>query len=133
MTGPGRPRADGDAPLALIRISLLLGVLLLGAVSWFLHRDPSRQPNDPGSLVALQRVMVGVWVLAIVTLLALRPRLSRLTGQARRSFLLVMWALGEGAALIGGVHYYLSGDARSFLGGLVVMLGAFLLFPIRRE
>ena len=133
MTGPGRPRADGDAQLALIRISLLLGVLLLGAVSWFLHRDPARQPNNPESLVVLRRAMLGVWVLTIAALLALRPRLSRVTGAARRSFLLIMWALGEGAALIGGVHFYLSGDARSFLGGLVVMLGAFLLFPIRRE
>ena len=133
MTGPARPRPEGDAALALIRISLLLGVLLFGAVSWFLHRDPARQPTSPESLVMIRRAMVGVWVLAIAALLALRPRLSRLAEGARRSYLLVAWAIGEAAALIGGVHYFLSGDLRSFLGGLVVMLGAFLLFPIRRE
>ena len=133
MTGPGRPRAGSDATMAIIRISLLMGVLLFGAVSWFLHRDPSRERADPESLAALRRAMLAVWVLAIAAILALRPRLGRVTGEARRSFLLIVWAIGEGAALIGGVHYFLGGDPLSFLGGLVVMLGAFLLFPIRQE
>jgi hypothetical protein len=133
VSGPGRPRAGGDAALALVRISLLLGVLLFGAVTWFLHRDPSWQPRSPESLPAVRRAMLAAWVLAIVGLLALRTRLARLTGDARRSLLVVAWAVGEGAALFGGVYYFLSGDAMSFLGGLLVMLAALLLFPVRRE
>ena len=131
MTGPGRPR--GDAPIALIRISLLLGVLLFGAVTWFLHRDPSWQPQDPSTVAGVRRAMYVVWAGAIVTLLALRPRLGAATGAARQSLLVIAWAIGEGAALLGGVYYFLTDDARAFLGGLIVMLGAFLLYPIRRE
>jgi hypothetical protein len=133
VTGPGRPRAGGAAALALIRISLLLGVLLFGAVTWFIHRDATRQPSDPELVAALRRAMLAAWGLAIVALLALRPRIGRLTGGAHRSLLVIAWAIGEAAALFGGVHYFLSGDARSFLGGLIVMLGAFLLYPVRRE
>ena len=133
MTGPARQPPSADATLALIRISLLLGVLLFGAVSWFVHRNPSWRPSDADALPVLRRVMLAVWVLAVAALLAVRPRLERLTGGARRSTLVIAWAIGEGAALFGGVYFYLSGDALSFLGGLVVMMAALLLFPIRRE
>lgn len=132
MTGPGQPRPTSEATLALIRISLLLGVLLFGAVSWFLHRDPTWRPGDPAALRMLQRAMLAQWVLAIAMLLFFRTRLDRTTGQARSTLLLIGWAIGESAALFGGVHFFLSGDILSFLGGLVVMMAGLLLFPIRR-
>jgi hypothetical protein len=132
MTGPIRPRGS-DAVFALIRISLLLGVLLFGAVTWFVHRNPSWRPQSPDALRPLRVVMLAGWVAAIIALIALRPRLGRLTDDARRTFLVICWAIGEGAALLGAVHYFLSGDPLSFLGGLVVMMAALLLYPIRRE
>ncbi len=133
MTGPGRRRSADDAGLALIRISLLLGVLLFGAVSWFIHRGPSWRPDNPDALSLIRRAMFIVWALAVAALLALRSRLGRATGVARRTLLVSAWAVGEAAALFSAVYFFMSGDVVGFLGGLVVMMAALLLFPIRQE
>jgi ABC-type Mn2+/Zn2+ transport system permease subunit len=71
-------------------------------------------------------------VVAVLLLLVLRARLARLTESAGRSVLIIAWAIGEAAALFGGVYYFLSGEPQWFIIGLFLMLASFILFPIRR-
>ena len=124
---------QSPAALAVIRIAMLVGVLLFGAVIWFLQGRPGWAPPTPASLPTLRVAVFAAWGLAAVVLLALRVRAARPGGAARGTLSLVAWAVGEGAALMGGVYYFLSGDARWFLGGLFVMLASFLLFPVPRR
>jgi hypothetical protein len=89
-------------------------------------------PAEPDLLRTLRVAMLATWVVATVLLLVLRARLARLTEVAGRSILMIAWAIGEGAALFGGVYYFLSGDGTWFVIGLFFMLASFILFPIRR-
>jgi hypothetical protein len=131
------PRVRRDAPppastLAIIRIALLIGVLMFGAVSYLVQRGETWAAAAPDLLATLRVGMLATWVVAILLLLVLRARLTRLTEVAGRSVLIIAWAIGEGAALFGGVYYFLSGSAQWFIIGLFVMLASFILFPIRR-
>lgn len=118
--------------LAIIRISLLVGVLLFGAVTYYVQRGEEWRPTPADDLSTLRLVMLSTWVVAVALLLVLRVRLGGLAEPAARSMLIVAWAIGEGAALFGGVYYFLSGEPPWFIIGLFLMLSSFILFPIRR-
>lgn len=132
------PRVRPNAPppvstLAIIRIALLVGVLMFGAVTYTVQRGDTWQAAGAELLATLRVALLATWVVAVVLLLVLRARLARLAEVAGRSVLIIAWAVGEGAALFGGVYYFLSGDPQWFLIGLFVMLASFILFPIRRS
>lgn len=128
---PPRQPAPASA-LAILRIALLAGVLAFGAVTYYVQRGATWRPAAPDALDMVRIAMLSTWVVAVLLLLILRARLTRLTEAAGRSVLVIAWAVGEGAALFGGVYYFLSGDAQWFIAGLFVMLAAFILFPVRR-
>lgn len=131
------PRVRGSSPppasLAVIRLALLVGVLMFGAVTYMVQRGDTWTPARPELLGMLRIAMLSVWVVAILLLFILRARLTSLSETAGRSVLIIAWAVGEGAALFGGVYYFLSGSAEWFIIGLFVMLASFILFPIRRR
>jgi hypothetical protein len=135
LTNPRiRPSAAPPAStLAVIRIALLGGVLMFGAVTYMVQRGDTWQAAGPDLLGTLRVALLATWVVAVVLLLVLRARLTRLTEVAGRSVLIIAWAVGEGAALFGGVYYFLSGNPEWFIIGLFVMLASFILFPIRRR
>lgn len=124
---PGDLRA-----LALIRISLLVGVLIFGALTWWLQRAGDRPPSDPASLRTLRTAGFAIWAAALALLGFLRTRLAGLSESARRSYLVIGWGVAEAVALFGGVVYFLTGDPRWYLAGLFFMIGSFLVFPLRR-
>lgn len=128
---PPRQAAPAGA-LAVLRIALLAGVLAFGAVTYYVQRGESWRAAAPEALSMMRLAMLSTWLVAAVLLLILRVRLTRLTEAAGRSVLVIAWAVGEGAALFGGVYYFLSGEAQWFIAGLFVMLAAFILFPVRR-
>jgi hypothetical protein len=128
---PGAPPPAGT--LAVIRIALLVGVLMFGVVTYVVQRGETWQPAASSLLETLRIALLATWVVAVVLLLILRARLTRLAEVAGRSVLIIAWAVGEGAALFGGVYYFLSGDPQWFLIGLFLMLASFILFPIRRR
>ncbi|HUF30546.1 MAG TPA: hypothetical protein VMM77_07750 [Gemmatimonadaceae bacterium] len=131
-----RMRASGSPPpassLAVVRIALLMGVLMFGAVTYYIQRGANWEPAAPDVLNTLHVVVLVVLVLAVVLLLVLRMRPAPHGHTAGRPMLILPWAIGEAAALFGGVYYFLSGNAQWFIIGLFVMLASFILFPIRR-
>lgn len=129
---PSRRSPPPASSLAVIRIALLAGVLMFGAVTYYVQRGANWEPAAPDVLNTLYTVMLAVLVLAVVFLLVLRARLGRRPGTGERSLLVVAWAIGESAALFGGVYHFLSGNAQWFIIGLFIMLASFILFPIRR-
>jgi hypothetical protein len=134
LTNPRLPGSPPTPPstLAIIRIALLMGVLAFGGITYMVQKGETWAPAEPDLLAPLRVAMLATWVMATVLLLVMRARLARLTETAGRSILMVAWAIGEGAALFGGVYYFLSGDGTWFVIGLFFMLASFILFPIRR-
>lgn len=121
------PRA---ATLRIIRIAFLSGVLMFGALVYYLdgQRGPLGTPN-PG---ALQVANLGLLVLAAVGIMIIQRRHAAERDPARRSTLNIAgWAMGEATALFGGVHYMLVGSPIPYLVGLTMMIAAFVVVPIR--
>ncbi|MGI9076613.1 MAG: hypothetical protein ACR2G6_04660 [Gemmatimonadaceae bacterium] len=124
--------SGGRRDLALIRISLLIGVIIFGALTWWLQRTGERPPSDLSALRKLQMVGFAFWGTAFALLVFLRTRLGSVSDSARRSYLVISWGVAEAVALFGGVVYFLFGDARWYIAGLFFMIGAFLVFPLRK-
>jgi hypothetical protein len=117
-------------PLQVSRLSLVAGVLLLGAVTLFIHTQSTWKPTvlSPGVGFALVAFVVAAVAIAAM----MRGRIMGESDPARRASLLVTgWAIGEGAGLFGGVVFLLSGQAQWYLIGVLATLGAFALLPAR--
>ena len=131
---PGEPRSTAPVTpqqLAVMRGALLTGVLLFGAVTWFMHRGGARAA-DSGTAEALRLLVPALAVGAVVAAFVVRGALAPITDAARRPGLkLLAWAVGEGAALAGGVHYFLSGDPRLYAVGVAAMVATFIVVPAR--
>lgn len=115
--------------LALVRVTILTGALLIGGIIWFLQRDPSWIPTGPRFPV--QPIAVGLWAAAIVSVLGLRLAWGRTKDVKRRvHFSIMALAVAEAPALYGAVVYFLSGDPRLYLTGVFLMLTTLIVFPI---
>lgn len=127
---PGLPPR---AALALVRLLIVGGVLALGAGAWLLHDLDLVEPR-PERAEPLRWAVTGVWVAAGAGVLWLRARHARSSLPAeRRRLAVVAWALGETPALVGAVHYGLSGRPTHWGAGLVFLAVVLLLFPVRDE
>ncbi len=112
---PADPRSQ---PLQLIRLFLMTGVLLFGAVVLFVHRQPNWKPSVLP--IAVEYVLVAYSILAALVAMVLKGRVGRERDPQRRaSMLLVGWTAGEGAALIGVIIFYITGQAQWYGLGLL--------------
>jgi hypothetical protein len=120
------------ASLGLIRLALLAGVLLLGAVSWYTHRQAGWTSAPLETLRLLSTAVRAIWVaafvgLVIVFVVAQRRPVAAQTGR----YEIIGWALGEAPALAGGIYYLLGGDPRRYMWGVAGLLLTFVIFPGR--
>ena len=120
-----------SATLRIIRIALLSGVLMFGGIAYYLTGEAGGglAPENAGTL---QVVNVILLMAAMVGVLMMQRRHRAERDPARRSTLnITAWAMGEAVALFGGVHYLLAGNPLPFMIGLMTMVAAFVLVPIR--
>lgn len=126
-----RPPASA-AMLFIIRLSFLASVALFGAVTWYVHsrqEQPFTAPNP-----ALDWVVIGVWAAAAVGLMVLSRRYRDATRRSERVTLAIIgWAVGEAAGMIGGVHYFITGNPLRYGYGLLIFSVSLLFFPIPQD
>jgi hypothetical protein len=126
---PQHPGAS-SAALRMIRISLLMAVVVTGAmVSVMVQNDPPRAPE-------LARPMLLVNIVYLIGAMAgilyfQRRHAAEPLRQRRVTFNVVAWALGESTGLFGAAHYLLVGSPIPWLVGLAVLVAAFVLVPVR--
>jgi hypothetical protein len=115
--------------LALIRIALLVGVLVFGAIVWHLRRsaDTSFAVDPRGLRIAGQ----AVWGLMTLGTLGLFLAAGRASPERRAAFSVIAWALGEATAVYGGLFWLLLGDRQWYLYGVACLLLTYFIFPIR--
>lgn len=112
------------ASLRIIRLALLGGVLLFGAVIAFLHSRgelPSRPTPLDQPIIAW--VFFGLCVGAAAVIVVLRGMAERAPAFEKQAGLVIAaWASGESVALLGAVHWFLTGRPTLFLVGLAVFV-----------
>ena len=113
------PLPAGARSLLLIRLAMSVGVGTFLVVAWLLHgRGPL--PLDPTVLANLKTAMYVAVGAAAAAIMALRLRLGEAAPAMRRSLSVVSWAVGEFAAIFGGVLLLFTGDWRLALPGVLV-------------
>ena len=117
-------------PIQLIRLALIAGVLMFGAVTLFVHRQSSWKAGTLPSAVGY--ALLAYAIVAISVAGAMRGRLLREPDPQRRASLLIIgWVIGEAAALCGVVIFFVTGAGQWYLLGLAAMLGVFAFLPTR--
>jgi hypothetical protein len=126
---PPGANAGTTRTLGIIRIALLVGVLVFGAVVWFLRRsgDAAVGVDPRGMRLAGQ----AVWTVATLGTLGLFLAAGRVSPEGRARFAVIAWALGESTAIYGGVFWLLLGDPQWYLYGVACLLLTYFIFPIR--
>ena len=125
-------RPASPATLAVVRMAILGGVLAFGGVVLYLTRQPDWRPAPGAQGELFSYAGLGVWIVATVGLLLLRRRWQRETDPARRTPLMIVgWALGEVPAVWGGIVFLLTGNPQRYVTGLLFLVMAFLLLPVR--
>ena len=115
---PGR--AQTARSLFLIRVAMAVGVAMFLVVSYVisaLGRPPAASPSAVRTLTTAMYTAVGI---AAAIIMGLRLRIDAAAPDMRRSLTVVSWAIGEFAALFGGVVLLLSGDWSAALPGALV-------------
>ena len=115
------PAPASDAKVFfLIRLAMTVGVITFVAVAWFLQGRGEIPARSVSSLTALTTAMYTAVGIAAAVVMALRLRIASAEPAMRRSLSVVAWAVGEFAALFGGVMLFLTGDLRLVLPGALV-------------
>ena len=117
-------------PVQLIRLALIGGVLMFGAVTLFIHAQPSWKPATLPSATSYALLACSIISVAIAS--AMRGRVLREPDPQRRASLLITgWSVGEAAGLFGGVVFFVTGQSQAYLLGLLAMLASFALLPTK--
>jgi hypothetical protein len=117
--------------LLVIRTAMLLGVLLFGAVTWYTKRQEHPAILTPATARAFGYIFAAIACAAVAGLMFMRTRLETTTEQGQLLVLYVVgYALAEGAAVFGGVVWFLGGAQAWYIAGLILMVVAFQVLPV---
>ena len=113
------PAASAKVML-LIRVAMTVGVVTFIVVAWAL-RGRGDMPVVPApSRATLTTVMYAAVGVAAAIIVALKLRIAGSAPAMARSLSVVAWAVGEFAAIFGGVMLFLTGELRLALPGVLV-------------
>ena len=127
------PPPPSTAALAVIRLALLLGVLTFGAMTTFILRRGDPRPPAGDTLDTLRIVGIVLWVIAVLAVVFLRFRGTRIAGRMGSATPAILgWTIGEAVAIFGGVYYFMSGRPSWYLNGVLFLVATFVIFPLRR-
>ena len=115
----------------LIRIALLSGVLVFGAVAYVVRQGGSPPSLSGEGAHTMRFVGMGVWIVALLGLVGMRLLLRERIERGRDTQLpIIAWALAEAPALFGGVFFLMTGDWTIYAAGVVGLVASFALFPV---
>ncbi|MBW7932791.1 MAG: hypothetical protein H3C62_04095 [Gemmatimonadaceae bacterium] len=109
-----------DKQLLVIRVAMTAGVVTFLVVAWIVSSRSAAPMLTPDRVRILTTVMYAAVGLAAAGIMALRLRLASVSPAMRRSLSVVAWAVGEFAAIFGGVLLLLTGDWTLALPGALV-------------
>ncbi|MBI2408829.1 MAG: hypothetical protein HYV19_11055 [Gemmatimonadetes bacterium] len=114
----------------VIRIAMAVGVATFIVVAAVLHGKGQLAAPPAATLSKLKTAMYVAVGVAAAIVMALRLRIESATPATRRALAVIAWAVGEFAALFGGVLFLLGGDWRLVLPGALVFAMSLAVVPI---
>lgn len=113
---------------------MLAGLLLFGAVTWFVARQGNTAALAPERARLYLYIFIALAASALAGMIAIRSRLASAgsPGQAVTLYL-VGYAFAEGAALFGGVAWFLGASIQLYVAGLLVVAAGFQILPVRAD
>jgi hypothetical protein len=113
-----------------IRLAMMGGVLLFGAVAWFATRTEAWMPPASDVLATLTTVGRITWAIAVCGIIVLFSRHRNTESPVTRSSVaIIAWAVGEALALFGAVFLYLTGQPMWYVFGILAISLTFVAFP----
>ena len=117
--------------LLIIRTAMLAGVLLFGAVTWYIKRQEHPAILTPEKAQVFGYIFAGLAFAAVAGVVFLRSRLETTSEPGQLLvYYVVGYALAEGAAVFGGVVWFLGGAQAWYVAGVVLMVVAFQALPV---
>ena len=113
------PAASAKVML-LIRVAMTVGVVTFIVVAWALRGRGDMPVVPASSRTTLTTVMYAAVGIAAAIIVALKLRIAGSAPAMARSLSVVAWAVGEFAAIFGGVMLFLTGELRLALPGVLV-------------
>jgi hypothetical protein len=124
------PRPLDTNLLRIVRFAMLAGLLLFVGIAYSVHRQaPPDVPQTETDLATIRLVGFGLSVMMMVGILVLRGIRQRAAVERRGTLSLIGSAMGEAAALLGAVYFFLGGGLEVFAAGLIVFLATWTLLP----
>lgn len=117
----------------LIRTAMAVGVATFIGVAGFLHGRGQPPLVAAASVHSLTTAMYAAIGIAAALIMALRVRISGSEPAMQRSLSVVAWAVGEFAAIFGGVLLFLTGEWRLVLPGALVFAMALAVVRMPAE
>ena len=130
-----RPLPRGVAvQLLIIRTAMMLGLVLFGLSTFYVKRNGPLTALTEDRAQMFAYIFIALAALAIGGMILIRTRITA-TDDVRRVMMhyIIGYALAEAAALFGGVTWYIGGAREWFIAGLIVMVVAFQILPVKRE
>lgn len=119
--------------LFLIRLAMAVGVVTFILVAWFLRNRGGMAAVPADKLATLTTVMYTAVALAAAAVMLIRLRLADAAPDTRRTLSIAGWAVGEFAALFGGVVFLLAGAWPLVLPGALVFALSLAAIPLPRD
>jgi Na+-transporting NADH:ubiquinone oxidoreductase subunit NqrE len=114
----------------VIRIAMAVGVATFIVVAGVLQAKGQLAAPPAATLAKLKTAMYVAVGVAAAIVMALRLRIESAAPAMRRALAVVAWAVGEFAALFGGVVFLVGGDWRLVLPGALVFAMSLAVVPI---
>jgi hypothetical protein len=113
---------------------MMLGLVLFGVSTLYVQRGGTLAALSDERAQLFAYIFIALAALAIGGMIVIRSRISA-TDEIRRVMMhyIVGYALAECAALFGAVTWYLGGAREWFIAGLIVMVVAFQILPVKQE
>lgn len=116
-------------PARLIRIAMLSGVLVFGAITWYLQQSRGQPPAIPeSSQQTLLWMGRGLWVAVVIGCVLVYQMIARSQGRKASQLNIAAWAMGEALAFFGGAVWFVSGSPSWFILGLTFLVLTFVVF-----
>ena len=116
-------------PLALLRIFLLSGTVLFGAVAWFLGSQVTN--SSAASEGPLGVAFMVLFVVALAVVLLFKGKVATAEEPRASTYTLVGWAAAESPALFGATFLLMHGKPLFFLIGSTFFVATlYFILPI---
>jgi hypothetical protein len=113
---------------------MLLGLVLFGLSTNYMKGRGNAIVLTGERARVMSYCFIGITAAALAGMMFIRSRLGA-TQDVKRLFLMYIigYALAEGAALFGAVTWFIGGSRDWFIAGLVLMVAAFQVLPVKRN